>query len=148
MKDLTHEFLHQKLGALAEDQIDTDIDTKSTKENIFSAHLGSCAIRLSTIEELFKKCGKDSERNKTYNALRKLSDVSQETIEENIRKVKIFHLFFRNIIAHREPQGEGKKKVYQEMERFFKAQSHDKVYNHIQKALYEIKTDIERIFLK
>ena len=146
MNNLQPEFLQQKISSIAENQMNIKIEAEPTKEMIFSAHLGSCAIRLSTIEELLFRCGKESERKKTYDALRKLSDVSQDTIEGNIRNLNIFHLFFRNIIAHREPQGEGRKKVYQEMERFFKARTHDEVYNYIQKSLEETKTDIEKSF--
>jgi hypothetical protein len=54
---------------------------------------------------------------------------------------------FRNIIAHKEPQGEGKK-VYQEMGKFFKARNHDEVYSSIRKSLEEIKSDIEKHYCK
>ena len=145
--NLQPKFLKQEISEIADNQINATIETQPTEEMKFSAHLGSCAIRLATIEERLCSCGKESKRNKTYNALRQLSDVSQDTLEKNTQNINIFHFLFRNIIAHKEPQGEGKK-VYQEMEKFFKARNHDEAYSSIRKSLEEIKSDIEKHYCK
>jgi hypothetical protein len=106
-ENLQPDFLQQSIKEISDNQTDTSIEIDITKEMIFSSHLGSCAIRLATVEERLKSCGKESKRNQIYSALRKLHDVSQETLGNNSKNSNIFHLFFRNIIAHKEPQGEG-----------------------------------------
>jgi len=147
LKDnLQPNFFKQTISDISYNQSDTTIEMEITNEMKFSAHLGSCAIRLSTIEERLKSYGKESKRNQIYAALGKLSDVSQETIQKNTKNNNIFHFFFRNIIAHKEPLGEGKK-VYQAMETFFKAQNHNEIYSNISKSLKEIKDDINKIFI-
>lgn len=139
------DFLSQKISEIADNQINDNIDDQPTTEMIFSAHLGSCAIRLATIEERLYKAGQESNRNRIYEAMRKRQSVSQETIEENNSNANIFHFFFRNIVAHKEPHGEGKK-VYQDMEIFFKSRNHAQVYSYIHNALDAIKIDIENHF--
>lgn len=141
------DFLSQKISEIADNQIGANIDEQPTSEMKFSAHLGSCAIRLATIEERLYKAGKESNRNRIYEALRKLNSVSQATLERNNSNANLFHFLFRNIVAHIEPHGEGKK-AYQDMEIFFKSQNHEQVYSYIHDALKEIKIEIENHFCK
>ena len=139
------DFLSKKISEIAENQIGANIDDQPTIEMKFSAHLGSCAIRLATIEERLFRDGKESNRNKLYEDLRKRNGVSQATLEQNNSTENFFHLLLRHIVAHIEPQGKGRP-VYQDMEIFFKSRNHDQVYSKIQDALREIKVDIEKHF--
>ena len=107
---------------------------------LLTAHLGSCAIRLATIDEIL---GKDISRKRlhTYNTLEGKPDMTCKKLERD--KQRIIHFVLRHNIGHQEPHGK-RKQSHNTMEEFLGKLSVEQVFESMESVIRDIRKDIQR----
>jgi hypothetical protein len=108
---------------------------------LLTAHLGSCAIRLVTIEEIL---GEDISKKRlhTYNSLKGKNDITCEKLKRV--KERIIHFLLRNNVGHHEPHGMGDKPSYNTMEKFLGKLSINQIFESMKSVIEDIEKDIHR----
>jgi hypothetical protein len=106
---------------------------------ILMAHLGSCAIRLNTIEDILTT---DISRTRlqTYKSLEGDKNLTCDKLKgtEN----RIIHLLLRNNIGHYEPRAMVEKQSYNTMKEFLNKLNIQQIFKSMEAAIKDIKKDI------
>ncbi len=108
---------------------------------LLTAHLGSCAVRLATVDEILGAV-KLAERFQLYNTLRRKDDLTCTELEQV--KNEVIHFILRNNIGHHEPGGTGKKQAYNTMEVFLGDLSIEQVFESMKSVIGNMRKDFER----
>lgn len=107
---------------------------------LLTAHLGSCAIRLVTIEDIL---GTDISRKR----LQKYKSVAGDnnlTCDKLKLAVKgIVHFLLRNNIGHFEPHAMANKQSYNTMEEFLKKLTIQQIFQSMKLIIKDIERDIQ-----
>lgn len=106
---------------------------------LLTAHLGSCATRLATIDEIFGD-NISKKRLHTYNTLEGKSDLTCKKLEQN--RHRIIHFILRHNIGHQEPHGK-RKQSHNTMEDFLGQLSVRQIFESMESALRDIRKDIQ-----
>jgi|GEM_PF-6765226 len=106
---------------------------------LLTAHLGSCAIRLATIDEIF---GEDISRKRlhTYNTLEGKADLTCKRLERD--RHRIIHFILRHNIGHQEPHG-SRKQSHNTMEEFLGKLGVEQVFESMESVIRDIQKDIQ-----
>jgi len=140
---LTTTDLQIKVKELAEKcQSLSDIENNATNSALMeiNAHLGSCAVRLNTIDEILGK-SYISIRWYFYHGLVEKKDKLQPyEITDNLNM--IIHCLMRHNVAHREdPPGD---QAYETMRDTFNQLNIEELFENIRRVKKNIKADIEK----
>jgi hypothetical protein len=107
---------------------------------LLTAHLGSCAIRLVTIEDIL---GIDTSR-KRLQKYRSLAGDNNLTSDKLKLAVKgIIHFLLRNNIGHCEPHARANKQSYNTMEEFLKNLTIQQIFETMKLVIKDIEKDIQ-----
>jgi hypothetical protein len=110
-----------------------DFQKKSSKSLLlFTAHLGSCAVRMTTIDELLQ-----SDRWKYY---KDIKDKKIQPDDDNIRK--FIHHLMRHNIGHNESY---RSKDFKEIREYFNRTTFEKMYEGINNVLKDMEKEIKKI---
>ena len=107
---------------------------------LLTAHLGSCAIRLATIEEIFGEAI-SKKRLHTYNTL----EGDNNTTCEKLKRFqgRIIHFLLRHNVGHSEPHGIAKPS-HNTMEEFLHKLSINEVFESMKSVIKQIGKDIHK----
>jgi hypothetical protein len=108
---------------------------------ILTAHLGSCALRLVTIEDIL---GPDiSRRLQKYKTLKGDKNLTCERLK--LEKQNIIHFLLRNNVGHHEPHAISNKQQYNTMETFLKTLTIQDLFESMGSAIRGIEKDIQQL---
>jgi len=110
---------------------------------LLTAHLGSCAVRLDTIEHIL---GKNISRTR----LQKYDSLIGEKENLTLQRLQgtenhIIHFLLRNNIGHYEPQAVSNNDAYNKAEEFFQALSIEQIFDSMEIVIKSIKDDKNKI---
>jgi len=110
---------------------------------LLNAHLASCAIRLSTIDEILGK-HYTSTRWDVYKGLKaKGNGLKESDIEDNLKNIA--HCLLRHNTAHREKQPAGFNGWKSTMEKALQKVTIQKLHENMELVIQRIKNDIAKI---
>jgi hypothetical protein len=109
---------------------------------LLTAHLGSCAVRLDTIEQIL---GKEISNQR----LQKYDSLIGEKENLTLQRLKgtenhIIHFLLRNNIGHFEPHGVSGNMAFNTAEKFFQALTINQIFESMEKVIKSIKGDINQ----
>jgi hypothetical protein len=105
-----------------------------------TAHLGSCAIRLVTIEDIL---GTDISRKRLQKYKSLVGDNNLTCNKLKLAVKGIIHFLLRNNIGHYEPHGMASKQSYNTMEEFLKKLTIQQIFESMKSVIKDIGKDIK-----
>lgn len=140
VQEITDIYEKQAKSGCKEEIIPQDICKKIM---LLNAHLGSCAVRLNTIDELL---GKEYGTSSKWTLYEKLKNKNNENdIKDNAKK--IIHFLLRHNIAHHEKEALLKQE-YINMQNGFRRFTIGDLYKSIDLVMKEIEKDISSAIQK
>ena len=110
---------------------------------LLTAHLGSCAVRLDTIEQILG-IEISKKRLQKYDSL--IGEKENLTLKkfEGTEKY-IIHFLLRNNIGHHEPHAVSDNMAFNTAEKFFQALTINKIFESMKIVIKNIKSDIKKV---
>ena len=107
---------------------------------LLTAHLGSCAIRLVTIEDIL---GVDISRKRLQKYKSLAGDNNLTCNKLKLAVKRIIHFLLRNNIGHYEPHAMANKQSYNTMEEFLKKLTIQQIFESMKSVIKDIEKDIQ-----